>query len=78
VSFQHLPPALANLSGFLVSLSTSRSAQGGPSAEAFATDGIASPGYPLIGCSRSHHDEVQVGLTEGLSALEYLKWDAAI
>ena len=32
VSFQHLPPALANTSGFLVSLSTTRSALGGSSA----------------------------------------------
>src|SRR6218665_1007068 len=32
VSFQHLPSALASFSGFLVSLSTSRSALGGSSA----------------------------------------------
>src|SRR6218665_505941 len=59
-----MPSALASLSGFLVSLSTSRSAQGGPSAEAFTTDGIASPSYPLLGCSPSHCNEVQVGLGE--------------
>src|SRR6218665_1812904 len=62
--------------------STSRSAQGGPSAEAFTTDGIASQGYPLLGCSPSHQYEVQVGLWEGLcnnNLLEtYKVWNIGI
>src|SRR6218665_1256486 len=51
VSFQQLPPALASFSGFLVSLSTSRDAIGSSSALAFTSDGIASPGNPLLRCS---------------------------
>jgi len=44
VSFQHLPPALASFSGFLVSLSTSSSEFLRPMA--IAPDDIASPGIP--------------------------------
>src|SRR6218665_1907267 len=44
--FQHLPPALASFSGFLVSLSTSRSALRGSLALTVTSDGIASPGSP--------------------------------
>src|SRR6218665_3834260 len=51
VSFQHLPSALASFSGFLVSLSISRSARGGSSANGLHPDGIAPPGIPLLGCS---------------------------
>ena len=49
-----------------------RSALGGSSTEVFSTDGIASPGIPLLGCSPSHRGEVQAGLWEWITP--YLKY----
>src|ERR1700690_4607481 len=57
--------------GFLLSLSTSRSAQGDTSAEAFVTDGIASTSTPLLWRSPPHHVEVQVRLWGGFARYEY-------
>jgi len=48
VSEAAMPPTFASFSGFLLSLSTSRSALGGTSAKTFTTDGIASAGTPLL------------------------------
>src|SRR5688572_18834755 len=51
-------PRLPTVSGFLLSLSTSRSALGGTSTKTFTTDGIASSGTPLLTVATPHHIEV--------------------
>jgi len=61
MSFQHLPPVLASFSGFLISLSTSRSALAGSLANGLHPWWHSPPDIPLLGCSPPHHYEVQVG-----------------
>jgi len=70
----HCPRWPLIFSGFSLSLSTSRYAQGDTSTEAFFTDGIASTSTPLRWRSPPHHVEVQVRLWGGNTNYWFIKF----